>query len=99
MYSLLVLGCVSFVFSLLLTPAIRNSFRRRNLLDHPDTTRKYHEEAVPRVGGIAIVISFMLTFALLMIMPLEGGVVVQQTLPLFVRLVPSALLVFFVGLI
>ena len=65
MYSLIVLGCVSFAFSLLLTPFIRDLFRRWNLVDYPDATRKRHEQPVPRVGGIAIALSYILAFVVL----------------------------------
>src|SRR4030095_13156599 len=97
MYYLVVLCCVSFVFSVLLTPLVRNLFRRWNLMDFPDTTRKHHQQAVPRVGGIAIAISFMSASLVSTLLPLPAGV--AQTFPVFLGLIPAALFVFWVGLI
>jgi UDP-GlcNAc:undecaprenyl-phosphate GlcNAc-1-phosphate transferase len=96
---LVVLGLVSFVFSVLLTPLVRNVFMRLGVVDHPDSARKQHDRAVPRVGGIAIVISFVCTFAFLLLIGNEVGIVVQEGLPLAIRLIPAAVLVFAVGLL
>ena len=44
--------------SALATPLIRNWARRRGTLDHALSSRKAHGRAVPRLGGIAIVLGF-----------------------------------------
>lgn len=98
MYSLIFLGGVSFVISLLLTPFVRNWFRRHGIVDQPDQGRKLHHDAIPRVGGIAIVAAYLLTFGILLATTLKGGVLVAGALPLVWKLFPSACLIFGVGL-
>lgn len=56
--------CVcSFLLSLLLTPLVRRLAIINAALDYPDE-RKMHKEAVPRIGGIAMTISFLLPLLL-----------------------------------
>jgi UDP-GlcNAc:undecaprenyl-phosphate GlcNAc-1-phosphate transferase len=47
--------------SLLITPLVGRGARRRGLLDLP-SRRKVHLRPIPRVGGIAIFLAFVLTF-------------------------------------
>lgn len=42
-----------------LTPVVAAWARRLELLDQPDTIRKLHGRAVPRLGGIAVVAAFL----------------------------------------
>ncbi len=65
-------AAVAFILSVLcaalLTPLVRRLAHRFGALDHALSARKIHGEAVPRLGGIAIVIAFYapllgLTFA------------------------------------
>ena len=58
MGSLIWLGLRAFVFSLILTPIIRDIFRVFELVDRPDSSRKTHAYPIPRVGGIAVLISY-----------------------------------------
>jgi UDP-GlcNAc:undecaprenyl-phosphate GlcNAc-1-phosphate transferase len=53
----------SCLFALFLTPLLRRAAIKNGALDYPDE-RKLHKEAVPRVGGIAITISFFITVVL-----------------------------------
>ncbi len=55
MFLILTLGVISVVLALILTPVIRDRVGKFGFLDHPDGIRKKHADAVPRVGGIAIV--------------------------------------------
>lgn len=48
-----------------LTPEIRARAMRLKLVDKPDEDRKKHPVAVPRLGGVAIYVSIMLTMTLL----------------------------------
>jgi UDP-GlcNAc:undecaprenyl-phosphate/decaprenyl-phosphate GlcNAc-1-phosphate transferase len=50
---------VGFVFSILLTPWVRSAARRLGAIDPPDE-RKVHGTPTPRLGGLAIFISFHL---------------------------------------
>lgn len=42
-----------------LTPLVVAAARRLQLLDQPDTIRKLHGRAVPRLGGVAVVTAFL----------------------------------------
>jgi len=53
----------SCLLTLLLTPSLREAAIENGILDHPNE-RKIHKNAVPRVGGIAIIISFFSSIAL-----------------------------------
>ncbi len=62
MYILFSLGVFAFLASLILTPVIRDYFLRFGIVDLPDHTRKLHADPVPRIGGIAILLSYFLAF-------------------------------------
>jgi len=99
MYSLLFLAIVSFVLSLLLTPVVRNIFRRLGLVDHPDHPRKLHSRPIPRVGGIAIALAYTLAFGLLLVTKLRAGDIVWNAFPIIWKLFPAAVLIFATGLL
>jgi UDP-GlcNAc:undecaprenyl-phosphate/decaprenyl-phosphate GlcNAc-1-phosphate transferase len=63
MYILLLLGTASFALALALTPLCRDLFLRLRLVDLPDGERKLHKVAVPRVGGMAVAISYAVPLA------------------------------------
>ena len=48
--------------SLVLTPLIRNLAFRRGWVDRPDGLRKMHSVPVPQLGGVAIYLSFVVSF-------------------------------------
>src|SRR4051794_4633629 len=99
MYSLLFLGVVSFLLSSLLTPVVCSIFRRLGIVDEPDNARKLHQRAIPRVGGVAIALSYVLAFGLLLLTNSKGGAIVWEALPFAWRLFPAAGLVFTIGLL
>jgi UDP-GlcNAc:undecaprenyl-phosphate GlcNAc-1-phosphate transferase len=99
MYSLLFLGIVSCVLSLILTPIVRNASLRLGLVDQPDQARKFHIAPVPRLGGVAIFIAVMGSYALLLAVRLSSGTIVWEGLPLFVRLTPALAVIFGTGLV
>jgi UDP-GlcNAc:undecaprenyl-phosphate GlcNAc-1-phosphate transferase len=92
---LLATGLASFLISLVLTPIFRDVFRSFRVVDQPDRNRKVHVYPVPRVGGIAIAISYFVVFQL--IRP-EDSLSNGQLSTVF-RILPAALLVFATGLI
>jgi UDP-GlcNAc:undecaprenyl-phosphate GlcNAc-1-phosphate transferase len=49
---------ISLVLSALLTPLVRRLALRRGWLDHALDARKIHGRPIPRLGGVAIVLSF-----------------------------------------
>ena len=99
MYSLLFLGIVSFVLSLLLTPLVRNAFRKWGLVDHPNAERKQHQRAVPRIGGIPLLVSYLCSFGLLLLAHLSAVTLVKDAVPFALRFLPAVLLIFATGLL
>jgi len=99
MYSLVLLGCVSFTLSLFLTPLLRNLFRGFGVLDRPDRIRKMHGRPIPRAGGIAIALSYLGAFAFLLVSPLNGGAMVALNVRFACWLIPAVALVFLTGLL
>ena len=56
----LMLACgIAFIFSVTLTPIVRDIFRSYNVVDRPGR-RKVHAYPIPRVGGIPIMIAYVL---------------------------------------
>ena len=96
MHSLLWLGFRAFIISLVLTPIFRDVFRSYGVVDQPDAARKVHRYPIPRVGGLAIAISYPVAYVL--VRP-EGGSPLAQQLSLVWRLLPGAALAFAVGLL
>lgn len=98
MYSLLFLASVSFVLTLFLTPLVRNAF-------HKWVPTRYSSEgggvphAIPRAGGVAIVISYLAAYACLLAVPLKASVIVSGSLDVALRLMPAAGLIFLIGFV
>jgi UDP-GlcNAc:undecaprenyl-phosphate GlcNAc-1-phosphate transferase len=59
----LAFACAS-LLSLTLTPPVRDAARRRGWVDRPDGRRKLHAAAVPRLGGVAVLLAFACAFGL-----------------------------------
>ena len=96
MHSLLWLGCRAFLISLVLTPICRDVFRSYGVVDEPDHARKIHRYAIPRVGGLAIGISYLAAY--LLVRPEEGSPLAQQ-LSLVWKLLPGGVLVLALGML
>lgn len=93
------LAVCSFFAATLLTPACREAARRLGLVDRPDGHRKLHRMPIPRVGGIAIAVSYSLSFAILLIFAHRDGRIVTDNMALVWRLLPAAAIVFATGLL
>jgi UDP-GlcNAc:undecaprenyl-phosphate GlcNAc-1-phosphate transferase len=98
MYILSLLAFTPFVLALLLTPICRNIFQSRGWVDRQDS-RKTHSIAVPRVGGIPIALAYVAALALLLAAPGSTGAVALSRLPAVLKFLPSAALVFAIGLL
>jgi len=94
---LLVLGAVPFAIALLLTPLVRNVFQRLHIVDHPDGLRKLHQKPIPRIGGIPIAISYVVT--LLLLPSVHTSSPWRDDKRLIVGLIVAATTVFLTGLI
>jgi len=97
LYSIVFLAISSFVVCLILTPLVRTWFRRQGLLDQPNEKRKLHASPIPRVGGIAIALSYLVSLALLLVSPLKAGQVLN--LHFFWYTMPALGVIFTTGLL
>ena len=98
MYVLLLLGVSAFLLSLVLTPICRDLFVRAGMVDRPDAERKLHLRAVPRIGGIPIVLSCALAFLLVYLFFSKGKIYIQHGQILHAVL-PASTVIFGVGLL
>ncbi len=94
--SLLWLGGIAFLLSVILTPIMRDVFRSYGVVDQPDNGRKAHKYPIPRVGGIAIAIAYTLAFVFA---PAPQGSILRDNLYLVWRLLPAAGVIFATGII
>lgn len=99
MFLILTLGSLSVLMALILTPLVRDGLGRFGFLDHPDGVRKKHASPVPRVGGIAIVLAYVSTFAIAFILPFTYTFVLRKALPSILQLALVASLVFLTGVL
>ena len=78
---LIVAFLVAALVSLVATPSIRRYVHRHRILDHPDP-RRVHDRPLPRAGGIAVVLAFVVVGgALSLIRDSLPGVPVSRPLP------------------
>ena len=99
MHAFLVLGITAFLLCLLLTPVCRDIFLRAGLVDKPDTDRKFHLRAVPRVGGVPIALSYAGALGLVFWFNPGGARLYVQHHVLFHAMLPAATIIFLVGLL
>jgi UDP-GlcNAc:undecaprenyl-phosphate/decaprenyl-phosphate GlcNAc-1-phosphate transferase len=95
---MLIAGAVSCVLSLALTPMCRALALRFGKVDRPDRVRKLHAGAIPRVGGVAIFVSFAaaLAAAALLAPALNWTGLDWSAVN---RTIPAAILIFLIGLL
>lgn len=99
MFLILTLGILSVVLALLLTPLVRDTIGKLGFLDHPDGIRKKHAVPVPRVGGIAIVLAYVSTFAIALALPFSYTSVLHAALPQILELTAVGFIVFLTGVL
>ena len=95
MNALMWLAIVSFGLSLILTPIFRDIFRSYGVVDEPDQHRKIHKYPIPRVGGIAVAISYVASF---FIVQFRTGIL-EEHLVLVWKVLPAACMIFTVGIV
>ena len=98
MYALLILGIISLVLCLILTPICRDIFLKLKLVDIPDE-RKLHKKPIPRIGGLPIAISYVGALAIMLAFAPASAKIAVQHRTLMFSLLPAAGLVFLTGLI
>ncbi len=99
MFLILTLGALSVLLALALTPIVRDGIGKFGFLDHPDGVRKKHATAVPRVGGIAIVLAYVSTFAIAFVLPFSYTYVLHRALPHILHLGLAGSVVFLTGVL
>src|SRR5258705_10652024 len=91
--------CIAFLMALMLTPVIRNAANRFGLVDRPDTLRKFHLGAVPRAGGVSVLLAYAISLAFISIAPYRNlSFDIPQGISVALRLTSAATLIFLVGL-
>ncbi|MFN7925803.1 MAG: MraY family glycosyltransferase [Bryobacteraceae bacterium] len=90
---------IALLAALVLTPMVRDTFVRLGMVDRPDGERKLHLSAVPRVGGIAIVLSYVAAFALALPVIGPGQLLPGSKTALVIRLLPAVAAIFLTGLV
>lgn len=93
------LAVSAFALALMLTPVLRDVALRLGWVDEPDNLRKLHKHPIPRIGGIAIVLAYLGAFCVLLIPSLQRSADVVSALPLVIKLLPAAAVVFATGLL
>lgn len=78
---------IALLLSMLIIPMVMRLAVRYGLFDCPDDTRKFHVKAVPRLGGIAIILGFIVSV-------LMETTIIDNTVA---ALVISALIILFFG--
>jgi UDP-GlcNAc:undecaprenyl-phosphate GlcNAc-1-phosphate transferase len=89
----------AFLFALVITPLVRDVFKRLGVLDHPNGGRKKHSSPIPRVGGIAIALSMLFAVAVTAAFGEWSPFLPAPSTQLLIRLLPSAVIMFTVGLL
>ena len=89
---------VAFLVALVVTPVVKNIALHYGLVDHP-SGRKVHEVAVPRIGGVAIFLSFFFPLVLLFLIrhQSEAAELLYNDRRIF-GFILGAIIIFFLGL-
>jgi UDP-GlcNAc:undecaprenyl-phosphate GlcNAc-1-phosphate transferase len=88
-------GARGLLFSLILTPICRDVFRSYRMVDQPGEARKLHKLPIPRVGGLAIALSYALAY----LVSRDQSGIFSAPNSLVWKLLPAAAIVFLVGLV
>ncbi len=99
MYAILALGFTAFLLCLIATPLCRDLFLRFNIVDRPDTERKFHLNPIPRIGGIPIVLSYAAALGLMLAFAPQGAKISIQHSRLILSLLPASGVIFLTGLV
>jgi len=99
LFLIFTLGALAVVLALILTPLVRDYVGGLGFLDHPDGVRKKHAAPIPRVGGIAIVLSYIITFAIALALPFTYTEHLHRSLPDILPLTLVGSVVFLTGVL
>lgn len=99
MFTIAALGLLAFALGLVLTPLCRDVAKRYNLVDKPDADRKLHSEPTPRVGGVAVVLAYAGSIALVLLLRPASQQLHIQHAELLKSLLPATIVIFLTGLL
>lgn len=99
MQLLTILGLSSFALALIITPLFARIFLRLGLVDLPDQNRKFHDRPIPRLGGIPLVISYVVALLLFVLVLSQSKDHLHAPGDVFWRIAPGAGIVFLIGLL
>lgn len=92
----LIPAAIALVLALLLTPVVRDTSLALGWVDHPDRQRKLHRRAVPRTGGVAILLSYLASYGVALL-PGQAVLMAPHLATIF-HLLPGVAIVFAAGL-
>ncbi len=99
MFALIPIILSSLLVCFVLTPFFRDFFGTLGVVDLPDSNRKLHLRPIPRVGGIALIACYLVACITLALGWWKGLIDPRDpSIRLIVKLFPSIILVFVVGL-
>lgn len=90
---------VALALSLLLTPLVRDIFLKLGLVDRPDSVRKLNHRIVPRVGGIAIIVAYVVSLSAALLLPPPWGYHMERQFPDVWKLLLATGLIFLTGML
>ena len=61
-YNILLIIGICFISAVLLTPIVKKIAIHINAVDKPDNKRKVHKKIMPRLGGLAIFLAFLIGY-------------------------------------
>jgi UDP-GlcNAc:undecaprenyl-phosphate GlcNAc-1-phosphate transferase len=98
-FTVVVPAVTSFILCLLLTPWLRNLAIRLQWVDRPDLNRKLHKVAVPRLGGVPVVVACLLPVSVFVLMYPSTSLDPDSFASVARQVLPASFLVFLTGLL
>jgi UDP-GlcNAc:undecaprenyl-phosphate GlcNAc-1-phosphate transferase len=99
MYALLLVSGLALALSLALTALCRRIYTQLGVVDRPDGKRKVHPQAVPRAGGVAVILAYAIAFGILLLSPLRTSALLLDKMHIILGLLPPVGVIFAVGLL
>ena len=90
------MACIA---SLCVTPIVRHLAVRWKIVDHPDGDRKFHQDATPLGGGIAILLAFLVAVSLALLLSLGQREALAGDVWFLVGGLSSIVTITFIGLL
>jgi UDP-GlcNAc:undecaprenyl-phosphate GlcNAc-1-phosphate transferase len=93
-YSLFVLGAI---LTCILTPLVRQLSLQKGFVDCPQRARKVHQKATPRLGGAAVLLSFLLLVSIASLAVPQLANILWGNNPVIGSIMLGSLGIFFIG--